>query len=199
MLWIHLLRNFRYNLIQKNDIALIIDTNIFGQIVSSIQYDELMPILEEWIRTILNKMKKIPKGKKITIFCSSDTLKDYKTGFSKQRHKSISKTIKLIFEGKHSHSNPIYGQEKINLSLRKISILPRPERARRVPDKDDEHFLLLVESVSQLSTHKNYEILFASKDRQSSDAIESVLKKSDQRDRIHVAEDLESFKELIAC
>ena len=194
-----MLRNFRYNLIQKNDVALIIDTNIFGQIISSIQCDELIPILEEWIRTILNKMKKIPKGKKITIFCSSDTLKDYKTGFSKQGHKSISRTIKLVFEGLHSHNREICSQEKINLSLRKISIPSKPKQDRRVSDKDDEHFLLLVESVSRSSAHKNYEILFASKDRQSSDDIKSVLKKSDQRDRIHVAEDLESFKKLISC
>ena len=199
MPWIHLLKNFRYNLIQKNDIALIIDTNIFGQIISSIQCDDLILILKEWIRVILNKMKKIPKGKKITIFFSSDTLKDYKTGFSKQRHKVISQTVKLVFEGLHSNKVPIFKQEKIDLSLRKISIPANPKQARRVLDKDDEHFLLLVEAVSQSSAHKNYKILFASKDIQSSNAIEAVLRRSDQRDRIHVAKNLEFFNELISC
>lgn len=186
-------------MIQKNDIALIIDTNIFGEIISSIQCDNLAQILKRWILTILNKMKKFPKGKKITIFCSSNTLNDYQTGFSKQGHKNMSKTVKTVFNQSLSYNRAISVQEKINLSLRKMPNPSKSKQTKRVSDKNDVRFLLLIELVAKLSTHKNYKILFASKDRQSSDTIKSILEKSDRQNRIHVAENLEAFEELISC
>ena len=186
-------------MIQKNDVVLIIDTNIFGEIISSIQHDNLIQILKQWILTILNKMKKFPKGKKITIFCSSNTLNDYQTGFSKLGYDNIGRTVKMIFNNSLSRNTVISVQEKINLSLRKMPNQPKSKQTKRVSDKNDEQFLLLIESVAKLSTHKNYKILFASKDRQSSSTIKSILEKSDRQNRIHVAENLEAFEELISC
>ena len=111
----------------------------------------------------------------------------------------MSKTVKTVFNQSLSYNRAISVQEKINLSLRKMPNPSKSKQTKRVSDKNDVRFLLLIELVAKLSTHKNYKILFASKDRQSSDTIKSILEKSDRQNRIHVAENLEAFEELISC
>lgn len=183
-------------MIRKKNIALVIDTNILGDILDTVGSNNLHTALEEWALGILNNMAKHPKGKKITVFASTDTIHDYKTGLSKANHKVVSKTIKTIFDQSISRITTISRHHRIDMSLRKIHIAKN--EPRRVRDRNDESFLLLCEAVAKHGSRHDFEVLFASRDtRTLSDISDAFLLST--RKKLPAAHNLASFEELIAC
>ena len=176
----------------------MIDTNILVDIVEISDSRNISIILKQWICKILANMDKKPKGKKITVFASMDTLHDYKTGLSKSNHKEIGETIKFVFDKYLSSRLSVSDPLKIEMSLQKIKT-EEPNNKKRVKDKDDEHFLRLSEKVAELKSCKDREIIFASRDRESMMTIKDVFAKNNDRMRLHTVDNLESFEKLIEC
>ncbi len=185
-------------MIQKKNIALVIDTNILGDIIATENSENVVIILKEWLLKIIANMEKQPKGKKITVFASINTLHDYRTGLIKAGYKNTGKTISLIFGKSLSQKTTISKSQKIDLSLKKIKVdVTKPKK--RVKDKNDENFLVLSEAITQIKNWKDREIIFASRDRQSTSTIKNIFLKSSHNSRLHVATDLKSFEKLIEC
>lgn len=193
-------------MIQKNNIALVIDTNILGDIVKEITVDtstieqshDVKTVLVKWILKIIENMEKQPKGKKITIFASTNTIHDYETGLSRAGHKNISNNISDIFKRHTSRSTTIPKSQNITLSLRKFHVKPTTSK-KRLNDKNDENFLVLSESIAKQENWKDYQIIFASRDKQTAYMMTDIFSINIHTSRLHVASNLECFEKLIEC
>ena len=52
----------------------MIDTNILIDIIENVDSNNILIVLKEWILKIITSMDRPPKGKKITVFASINTL-----------------------------------------------------------------------------------------------------------------------------
>lgn len=171
---------------------------MFADIIKNIKNGTIIDILKKWILEIIEKMEKQPKGKKITVFASTSTLKDYKTGLIQAGHKNVGKTIILVFDKYLSQTISIQKNQKIDMSLKKISV-EKSQHKRRVKDREDEKFLVLSEAIIKMDKWKNYEIIFATKDNPTGNTIKDIFTKHKETKRLHVVTNLKLFEKLIEC
>ena len=185
-------------MIHKKNIALVIDTNILIDITKTGNSVSIKTVLQEWLLKIIKKMDKQPKGKTITVFASQKTLKDYKSGLISAGYKDVGEQIKQIFNSSLTHKFAISKPQKIYFSLRRINT-DNLKKQRRIGDRNDENFLILIEKIFTITSLKEYEIIFSSRDKKSGPEIKHILLKTKDRCRSHVATDLKCFEKLIEC
>lgn len=155
-------------MIKKKDIGLVLDTNILIDIVgSSNTLDDLVPCLTDWIKKIVLRAHPHPRGKTVTLFVDEQVLSDYSAGLSRSGNRGVGKQLlRQILKRNIGSRKLISSDYRIHFSL---NIIGKSQTAsasrRRVPDRSDEKFLVLLESVMKSQRWKNWAIIMASRDR----------------------------------
>ena len=181
-------------MIRKQNIGLIIDTNILNDVIKSYASSDMLTLsLESWIKQIIFSMDRQPRGKIITVFASTDILRDYKTSLYKTRHKPIAKTILHVFDHAISQSRLVPDTENMRLSLRKVHTL---QSGQKLHDKRDQKFLDILESVLANRKWSDRAIIFASRDKSAMDDIKFSLK---LHGNVYFADTKDGLDQLIAC
>lgn len=107
-----------------------------------------------------------PHGKKVTLFVDKRVLDDYSTGLSHSGNKQSGKQIRYIFEKNTSIIRSVVSDYDIDLSLRMISKgQMTPASKRRVSDRSDEKFFVLLEHILNNRGWKDWAIILASRDK----------------------------------
>ncbi|MCY4492122.1 MAG: hypothetical protein OXC46_11780 [Thaumarchaeota archaeon] len=179
-------------MIKKKNIGLVIDTNILVDIVKSSTSGDLVQLLISWIKKIITSMDIHPKGKIITIFASTEILKDYRTGLCRNQYCDLGRRINLVFDRELSHKRFIDRENNIRFSLRKLQT--KPHKKFKLTDKGDERFLVLLETIMK-KQQSDRAIIFASRDMLSIDEIRSILNKF----TISFAESNSELVQVIKC
>lgn len=122
---------------------------------------------------------------------------DYKAGLCRRRHSTVAKTLKTIFNGSLSRTVDMDGRGRVRLMIEKVA--PRAfASSRHVRDPYDRRFLDVVVYAAESKRWKDRKILFATGDRNlRKDAERALVPRKDER--IHIAPDMGTFKELFSC
>ena len=189
--------NFRVKLIKKKSIGLVVDTNILRDIIESSDPSiTFVQQLVEWIKKIVSKTNPHPYDRTITLFANKQILDDYCTGLSHAGHKQVGKQIRHIFEKKIGNKQPVFRDDKIFLSLRiyKNQIGPTPRR--RLSDRSDEKFLVLLDGIRDSKKWTDWAIIIASRDRTTFDEIRDITLHDD---RVYPIDSKDKLDQIVEC
>lgn len=184
-------------MIRTHDVVLVLDTNILPEIIGDQNASRIDRIFLEWVKTMCREISPPPKGKIVTIAASTDMINDYKTGLRRRRHSTVAKTLKTVFDRTFSRILETDGHGKVRLMLEMVT--PRASASsRRVRDSYDQKFLDVVIYVAESKRWKDKKILFATRDQSLREDAEHALVFRKYK-RVHIASDMDMFKDLFAC
>ena len=181
-------------MIHKKNIALVLDTNILIDILDVYESKDLKSLIEIWTCNIIKKIDPNIKGKTITIFVTTNIIKDYQAGLGKNQNKDFAKTIKFIFNKFISHKLPIQKSRKIYFTFKKFPDDKMPKKGR-LKDKGDEKFLDLIEAILGNIKRGDWALIVASRDHATRDGIQDALKGKE----IHFPDSLDDLEKIIEC
>lgn len=187
----------------EKDIVLILDTNLFIDILS-LSDGNISSRVQWWLGEILREIDCEFNGRTILLMVTTEILQDYKTGFNKSGIvRGQFPALKIWIEKNTGSKIPITsGNDKMFLILHKMgaSLLVR-DNNHRLSDKFDTKFLTLINTVFQSTRLKDRMILFASKDHTVINGLEerfgNGVDSSEQR--FYMATDVDNLKNTILC
>ena len=184
-------------MIKKKNIGLVIDTNILRDIIESSDPSiKFAQQFVEWIEKIISKADPHPCGKTVTLFANKQILDDYCTGLSHSGHKQVGKQIRFIFEKKISSKQPVSHDYKISLSFRMYKNQTDSTSRRRLSDKSDEKFLVLLESICNSKQWKSWAMIIASRDKPTFSKIRDIMSHDD---RVYPVDSKSSLDQIVEC
>lgn len=190
-----LLEHFRTELIKKQNVGLVIDTNILSDIIGPFDIDKIDQRLADWIHEIILQSNPHPRGKTVTLFINKQILNDYSTGLSRSTGKRISR--QALFRKKNIRNRKLVSSDyKIYFSIAEVRPQEESSSRRRLRDKSDEKFLVLLDNILNAQRWRDFAIIMASRDMASfveiSDNVYHV-------DRVHLADSKDTLSQIIEC
>lgn len=175
---------------------MIVDTGVALDIVALHRDKTLLDAMLSWTKGVVAEIAPPrPCGKYITMFVSHGVYSDYSaklSGKSGTSHPSWRVLRKLQF------TRPISRQDRLSFTIQSVNT-DRVDTGDWDGDRFDRPFFALLEAVRQDRAWTDRMIIFASKDGDTRDRIRDLAALRDPDGRIHFADSLSAFEELVMC
>lgn len=187
----------RVKMIQKQNIVIVMDTNVLADIVERTSTSRVDRALVRWIQSILDEMNEMPRERRITFLVSPSILDDYKTRLFKRGCKPAARSLKMLFNKTHNFKITLSpSDQKIVLSFYKIST----DNANvSVSDKYDRRFFGALQNAKNMRRWEDRAIIFASCDIRSLKQIRDSFTQSRSHERLHFPANFDELNDSIAC
>lgn len=153
-------------------------------------------IMLAWIKSVVEKIAPpCPRGKHVTMFISHGVYCDYKARMSGMVDTSYTSWHILR---KSQFAKPISRQNRLTFAIQSVNT-DRVDASDWSGDRFDRPYFALLEAVRQDRAWVNRRIIFASKDKDARDRMRDLVALRDPDRRVHFADSLSSFEELVMC
>ena len=164
--------------------AMLIDSNLLMEILPRGRMSDMYDALAVWIADTLKGADQMPVGKTITLLVTTDILRDYRTGFGRN---------------KYSIDSPTWARFKKSINIRKLvghstyfticKIEPASGGERRWRgDKYDKAYFEAFKSAVGLGRLEDRHIVFASADRSTGRRMAEEFTPLKCGERIHIVD-----------
>ena len=157
----------------KNNLMIILDTNIFPDLIKKYESPNLLQVLRDWLAHVVENISCDPKGDSIVLAVTAEILKDYQTGLSKAGHGKAGKIFTESIKKTTSFKYRLDRNRNIYLTLKKLNVASQPSHT--IQDKYDIKFLNLINGIRDSAKFRNRFIIFATNDFTAGSDIERAL------------------------
>ena len=147
-------------MLSKKSLLLVLDANVFADILCSSQQNWKQS-LKYWFEHIIQSMEHLPSGKTITIMGSTEILKDYHKALC-DREYSYASIIKFDLRKSITKKQPIYKEQHIDFVF--MMMTPIQSTRRMASDRFDESYFKLINTVYARKKWSDRHIIIATKD-----------------------------------
>lgn len=152
---------------------IILDTNIFPNLITRYESHNLSRVLQDWLTHVVKNINCNPKGDTITLVATTQILKDYRTGLGKAGYGKAGKIFSKFVKDATSLRYRLDKEKNIYLTIKTFNV--SSQHSRIIRDKYDVKFLDLINEIRRSKRFNDRFIIFATNDCTAGSDIERAL------------------------